>query len=729
MGFASAAASRRWRRSRARCWWPPTPPARIGTTVDDTLVASYGPIVGASDDLGDAWRLGLTFRGVLEGQFNVVITVKDLGSIVVPPLNISGVAQYDPWQLSLELARVRGPWKVAVALTYKHWSAYPGAPEPTVRCVDQNGMPITPCGALVPTPPGYHDTLSPHIGVERTLAPRPGVDMALRAGFFFEPSPAPTQSSVSNTYDNHRAAVTLGYGVEVGPPSARVDLDLFGQAQALIPRDNVKQGGVPASNPGAPGFTVERRHRGLRHHGGGEVLMRRTFALTLASLFAFAPSLARANEADAYGLGSRATAMAGAVAADAEDFSGNYYNPAALVGVRGPSLSIGYVYVWNKLSVNGQDSGVANVHGLVGGLAIPGKLFGIPFAFGVGLYMPDTGLSHVEALQQQTPRWAIYDDRASIVFLAANLAVRPFSWLEVGGGAAFLAATKGTFQISGTANITNPYNSQLQHEVDADLSAVRYPQLGARITIPGFGKVAMVYRGQTKLDLQINAHLQGSIAFAGLDIPLVYDLATQTSDAFLPQQVVAGASFQRIPRLKVNFDLVFVNWAAYQSPTAVTTANLSVQLPPGTPITIPPNPKPVTIIAPNFANRFVPHFGAEYVVPVAGSWRHLEGDPIERRALEVPLRVGYVYEQTPVPPQTGVTNFVDTDRHTVSAGAGITLNKPGSVLAGSVTLDLHGQLSILPARVTQKVNPADFIGDYTAQGTMIGIGTTLTAVF
>ena len=95
----------------------------------------------------------------------------------------------------------------------------------------------------------------------------------------------------------------------------------------------------------------------------------------------------------------------------------------------------------------------------------------------------------------------------------------------------------------------------------------------------------------------------------------------------------------------------------------------------------------------------------------------------------MPVRLGYVYEQTPVPAQTGITNFVDTDRHTVSAGAGLTLNQPGSVLAGSVTLDLHGQLSILPTRVTHKDNPADFVGDYTAGGTMVGIGTTLTAVF
>jgi long-chain fatty acid transport protein len=454
-------------------------------------------------------------------------------------------------------------------------------------------------------------------------------------------------------------------------------------------------------------------------------------ALLLAVLIAVVPRAARANEADTYGLGSRAAAMGGAVAADAADFSGNYYNPAALAGARGPSLSIGYTYAWNMLSTNGQDNGVPNVHGIVGGLALPGRIFGVPFAFGVGLYLPDTGISQITALRQETPRWVLYDGRASIIYIAANLAVRPLPWLEIGGGVGFLAATKGRFAISGTADLLNPFDSKLQHEVDADLSAVRYPQVGVRFLIPGFGYAAAVYRGQNQIDLQLTAHLQGDVTYGGIDAPLVYDLATRTASAFLPQQVVAGLSFQRIPRLHVNLDLVFVNWAAFQNPTAATTSSLNVQIPAAFPfpITIPPNPKPVTVLLPHFANTFVPHLGVEYVLPVAGAARHMERDPIERRAVEVPLRAGYVFERSPVPPQIGVTNFVDADRHTVSIGAGVTLNRPGSVLQGSLTLDLHGELSILPERITHKDSPADFVGDYRASGTMVGIGSTLTAVF
>ena len=61
------------------------------------------------------------------------IIVQDLGAITVPPLEISGIAQYDPHQLTAEFARTAGPLRGALSLTWKHWSGYPGAPEATVR--------------------------------------------------------------------------------------------------------------------------------------------------------------------------------------------------------------------------------------------------------------------------------------------------------------------------------------------------------------------------------------------------------------------------------------------------------------------------------------------------------------------------------------------------------------------------------------------------------------------
>ena len=58
----------------------------------------------------------------------------------------------------------------------------------------------------------------------------------------------------------------------------------------------------------------------------------------------------RANPLDAFGFGSRAAAMGGAVAADVSDFSANYYNPAGLALAHGFELTVGYIRADHSLS-------------------------------------------------------------------------------------------------------------------------------------------------------------------------------------------------------------------------------------------------------------------------------------------------------------------------------------------------------------------------------------------
>lgn len=239
---------------------------RIGTVVEDTLVASYGPIVGASWDLGQEHRIGATFRGELVGRFEVVINARDLGQIVVPPLHISGIAQYDPLQVALEAARVQGPWRWAAGVTFKHWSAYPGPAEPTVRCPEE-----TPeCAALIPPDPEYSDTVVPRVGVERVMRVRRGAEASARAGYFLEPSPAPEQSGEGNAFDNWRSVVTLGYGLSLSDPLPPVELEIFSQLHLLHPRTHDKEAAVPADNAGAP----STESRGIIVAGGATARVR-----------------------------------------------------------------------------------------------------------------------------------------------------------------------------------------------------------------------------------------------------------------------------------------------------------------------------------------------------------------------------------------------------------------------------------------------------------------------
>lgn len=458
------------------------------------------------------------------------------------------------------------------------------------------------------------------------------------------------------------------------------------------------------------------------------MLPRAAAPLPVALAAALAAGPARAHAPDTYGLGARGAAMGGALVADATDFSASYYNPAGLAGATGLGLSIGYAYASNHLRANGRDSGVRDVHGISGGLVAPGEVLGVPFAFGLATFLPDDGLSRITAIRQETPRWELYDDRLSVLYLAASVAVRPLPFLEIGGGVAFLASTRGRFSVTGRADALSPYDSALRHEVDADLTSIRTPQLGARVRAGDLGFVGVAYRGEAKLPLSIDARLEGVVDFAGIEVPLLYELESRTVDAFLPRQVVVGASFQRIEGLRVNVDVTWVDWSSYESPVARTRAHLEAAPPPELPLDLPDDPRPTPVVPLRFADRLVPRLGVEYVVPVAGGLR-AAGQRAGRRAVELPLRAGYVYERSPVPPQRGVTNTIDADRHTFSLGAGVVLSRPLEELPGSLRIDAHGQLSVLPEVVVEKDNPADLVGDYRVDGSMVSLGATVTAAF
>jgi long-chain fatty acid transport protein len=440
------------------------------------------------------------------------------------------------------------------------------------------------------------------------------------------------------------------------------------------------------------------------------------FAMTVAGA-------ARANPLDTFGFGSRGTAMGDAQAADAADFSANYYNPAGLARARGFEISVGYFRATHELETNGKSNGVDPVAGLVGGLVLPGKVLGVPIAFGLGLHVPDDRLSRVRDLPQTEPRWELYDNRNQRVYLAANLAISPWPWLQLGGGLSFMAATTGTLDISGEANILNVNASQVRHEVDASLGAIRYPQLGARVALGPRAALALVYRGQFSLDLNLTAHLLGEIATGsgpgqGLTTAY-YALQSASIDAYLPQQVVFGGSFLPLDRLRVNVDFTWINWSAYVTPVA--NLDVALDIPPpaaGWPagITPPTVPTKTPVVPLVMSDRIVPHVGVEWTAFDRGKWKAF-------------ARAGYSFQKSPVGPQNGVTNYLDRDRHTIAIGGGFAVDRPGAILPGDLRFDVHAQFDVLPISLTLKDDPADPIGDYSAGGFIWNLGATLTAGF
>src|SRR5262249_49067130 len=120
---------------------------------------------------------------------------------------------------------------------------------------------------------------------------------------------------------------------------------------------------------------------------GGVLMMRAITILLVAS------SLAHAQPMDTYGMGSRSVAMGGAVTADVEDFSANYYNPAGIVRSHKLRIGAGWFGAFHDLYLDDQNSGVDPVHGAVVGFNVPGNIGDFRFAFGLGVHLNDQRIS------------------------------------------------------------------------------------------------------------------------------------------------------------------------------------------------------------------------------------------------------------------------------------------------------------------------------------------------
>ncbi|MCS6796970.1 MAG: hypothetical protein NZ898_00285 [Myxococcota bacterium] len=234
----------------------------FSSEVETELLARPSPLVGAQ------WRrgslvAGLVYRHALSSRMSLDVTVRDL-PVRVPPLSVGGLVHYEPASVAAELAWSRARWRLVVHATWRRWSQWPGSQQPTSRS-----------SYLAPAP-DFDDTLSPRVAVERTICLR-RLPARLRAGYAFEPSPAPvarqapqrTADGRARTVDGepvlvplrivdgHRHVATVGWGLDWAlERGARLALDLYAQVHALVPRTHAIDGPGGASPMRSSGMLI-----------------------------------------------------------------------------------------------------------------------------------------------------------------------------------------------------------------------------------------------------------------------------------------------------------------------------------------------------------------------------------------------------------------------------------------------------------------------------------------
>jgi long-subunit fatty acid transport protein len=404
--------------------------------------------------------------------------------------------------------------------------------------------------------------------------------------------------------------------------------------------------------------------------------MRRSlFVATLFALPAFAQPM------DLYGFTPRSIAMGGVQASADGDYSAAYYNPALLsrgaVGIGfnwgDPNMSITPATSTPQLSAQTP----VDYAGLTLGAAIP--LIGLlkdKVTLGFDIYLPVRHVFRSHIIDEGTAYFLRYDNAPERFQLSMGLDVRPVEWLSIGGGAQVLSNYGGSAEFDAVLGMNMP-GGIIRRRLDSEVLGVFAPVAGLAVgPFKGF-KVMAYWRGEmvTTFNQPINVDLG---TFGSLDVQV------NGVTSYSPHVVGLGVSYTGLgDRLTVGADLAWEHWSAI--PQLVPDIHIDL---PQTLIDLGFNGQVVSRqVTMGFSDTWVPRLGAEY-------------RPLDRLA----VRLGYVLRPTPVPDQSGRTNFLDSTAHLASFGGGWTFDDPLK-MARALVVDAAVQMTFLTPREVVKSGP------------------------
>lgn len=359
-------------------------------------------------------------------------------------------------------------------------------------------------------------------------------------------------------------------------------------------------------------------------------------ALLAAAPFAsIAP--AAASVPDLFGYGARGQALAGAIVSDPRDHAAVYYNPAALAFEARPGVAFGYQFASFDLRVDDAAQPTRDATATVIGFDLPLPLGGPlaeRIAIGGGFVIPTNSVLVADIPRPGDPTFALVANRAQTVTLQAAIGVRPLDDLAIGVGFIALSALDGAIDVA--PNAEGRIGSQARDQLVADYAPVF--ALAARL--PAGLALGAVWRGESaaRFELPITANL-------GERFPLpIPTLRIEGVAQYDPAQLTGEIGWRRAD-LRLAAGVSFKRWSAFEAPIAYTAV----------PAGFPPQP------GPGYDDAFEYRGGVEWTPST--------------EALRFAARAGYQFAASPAPEQRGLHALLDSDRHLVALGGGVSWDR------------------------------------------------------
>jgi len=435
------------------------------------------------------------------------------------------------------------------------------------------------------------------------------------------------------------------------------------------------------------------------------------FTLSLIFFSLHIPFPAYAVSFSTFGFGPKAIGMGQAFSAIADDFSAAWYNPAGMTQNKGIELGLGYQYMRPFLKIDGQSFRVQDSHSIAAGFSLP-----IPFSawlkdrvfLGLAFYMPWDLIFGIKVPLPQEPQFLLLENEPRDIVVAPAVAIELHPALSLGCSVILNDNTFGSFEATLTPENEVVLDVNQELPVTFTPSASLFFQPGGLWPSLKEFRMGFTWRDDFLIEYEFTPLI-------GLGyIPLIINFAA--SSLYQPQQFTLGLSYAPVPRLLFGLDLSYNLWSRMPDPNLVTSFNFVFPI-------FPVEFAPTKPYLPGFNDTFVPRVGVQYQVK-------------ESNSMDVFLRAGYSFEESPVPSQSGFTNYMDSDKHIFSFSPEIRLKQwSGKPLRFPVSLGGYVQLHYLKEHTFEKEHqllqmyPEYPYPTIQSQGTILTLGIFASTSF
>jgi Outer membrane protein transport protein (OMPP1/FadL/TodX) len=350
---------------------------------------------------------------------------------------------------------------------------------------------------------------------------------------------------------------------------------------------------------------------------------------TLLVLFAVAGD-ARAAAGAAFAETSRVASLADAVTARPGDPGSMLLNPAGLADMKEAMVLGGghfdYLSEWFQPTGNASQDMSRSFGGFYFAAAtpLPGPKWARDIVVGLALDVPAQYLLHIDVpVRLDQPASPIYDGRPDRIASVLAVGYKIIPRIEVGAGIAVAPSLTEPAAVTYVAGRTPDVNGNVEVRLDSSLDLAAAPFLGLRITPFDWLGLSVVWR-----DIQASQATVPQTTTAG-----GINDSQQVSffQMWDPASVVVGAYVAPLKRISFSVDVAWHKWSDFKT---------------------------------GFSGTLAPPYNLNDTVSIAsGVEAHLGGGWT--------LRGGVGFEPTPIPTQSGLTNYLGGNTLILALGGGL----------------------------------------------------------